>query len=147
MIERVKFPQTHIIAKSTSTMQRKESLDPEGVRVITSLRSDSTLLHCKQNHAFSSNAPIPSQFYMLSYHRDRLLAAARDFHWPAASKVLEDNEGMVKLERVLRDALDVEYYDSHCPQPLKVSPAVAEPGFSSIQTDGAPDPYRFRPKR
>ena len=118
-------------------MRQKESLGPEDIRIITSLRSDSALLHSEQNHAFSKNPPAPSQFYISSYHRDRLLAAARDFQWGPAIKVLEDSDGVAKLEKVLRDALDVEYHDSHYPQPLKASSDIAVSVFASMPTDEA----------
>lgn len=53
-----------------------------GFEIITTLLSDRLL--CPSNAPSVPDSLEPSQFYMLDYHRDRMLAAVQAFGWPEA---------------------------------------------------------------
>lgn len=80
----------------------------DGVAVFTSLRYDRQLLSSPANTAASSPSPEAKQeatpFYLLAHHRDRMLAAAEHFGYPAeATAVLESLE---LFSRRLQEAVD-----------------------------------------
>ena len=85
-------------------IQRPES--SSDFQVFTSLRSDSLLTH------------QDSQSYMLSFHRDRLLAAQKAFHWPVT--MFSGPDGLQDLEQCLHEHLASTYDDPLYPKPLKV---------------------------
>lgn len=66
--------------------------------VFTSLRYDTQLLHCSDNDAEEVSFASPSPFYMLRYHRDRLLEAAEYFGW---EKVVERLQDGIALQKTL----------------------------------------------
>ena len=49
----------------------------ESVGLVTSIRRDQLLLTVKENASFAPSRLMPCPFYMLSFHRDRILAAAQ----------------------------------------------------------------------
>lgn len=53
-------------------------------------------------HSFGQ---FPGPFYMLPYHRDRLLRAATHWKWTKAVTSIEGPEGLERLEAFLHDAL------------------------------------------
>lgn len=75
--------------------------------LFSSLRHDPILPSIRQNtslsalHAPSASDPT-SPFYMLPYHRDRMLNASRHFDWPAAVEALEGEAGLLALDAALR---------------------------------------------
>ncbi|MCJ1352566.1 MAG: hypothetical protein MMC33_002550 [Icmadophila ericetorum] len=107
-------------------------------QIFTSLRSDALLLTCPQNHQHSSSPPTPTQFYMLNYHRDRLLAAAQAFNWDHAIRVLSGNNGLAKLDSQLHEHLLSAYGDANYPDPLKVRVEISWP--SSLSVTSSPTP-------
>ncbi|KAF1976754.1 hypothetical protein BU23DRAFT_404739, partial [Bimuria novae-zelandiae CBS 107.79] len=58
--------------------------------LFTSLRYDPLLLSSEENSLPILNFQSPSPFYMLVYHRDRMLEAAQHFDFHAVAKKLED---------------------------------------------------------
>jgi hypothetical protein len=56
----------------------------DNFEIITTLLSDKLLLECPSNAPFTPDSWESSQFYMLDYHRDRMLAAVKAFQWPEA---------------------------------------------------------------
>ena len=83
--------------------------------IFTSLRYDPQLLECPENTAASSLAS-PTPFYLLSHHRDRMLAAATHFQYPpAATAILQSLEA---FEQKLQEAVDASPFAPA--QPLKV---------------------------
>ncbi|KAF2185980.1 hypothetical protein K469DRAFT_687416 [Zopfia rhizophila CBS 207.26] len=60
----------------------------------TSLRYDPLLLESPQNSLPTLNFISPSPFYMLVYHRDRMLEAAQHFEFNAVAKKLEDGKAL-----------------------------------------------------
>lgn len=69
----------------------KQSLDSD-FHIITSLRYDPILLTSTVNSQPTLNFVSPSPFYMLVYHRDRLLEAAQHFEFEEVVKSLADGK-------------------------------------------------------
>ncbi|KAI0402554.1 putative 4-amino-4-deoxychorismate protein [Xylaria palmicola] len=76
----------------------------EGLRLFTTIRCDPELLKVPDqgfsNAGWNQN---PSPFYMLDFHRDRMLKAAIYWGWDAAIKTLEGEQGLRHLEAFLRE--------------------------------------------
>lgn len=92
------------------------SLDFE---IFTSIRGDMILTESKLNTELSTTSQ-PSQFYMLRYHRDRMLAAAEEFGWSKAIEALDKSAGLLLLERKLFEHLENECGNLNHHNPLKV---------------------------
>ncbi len=91
----------------------EDALDKE-FNVITTLRTDPLLQTSLENEALS---PVGSQkLYMLAYHRDRLLAAAKAFN--RTGSVLDAEDGVANLGRIIQKHLS---FDRIASEPLKVS--------------------------
>lgn len=58
--------------------------------IFTATRYDPILLDSEVNGSLSFSSPSP--FYMLVYHRDRMLEAARHFQWPKVIETLLDGK-------------------------------------------------------
>ena len=87
--------------------------------IMTSIRSDAILKFTP----FSPNSSFmerPSQFYMLSYHFDRMLAAANEFCWLQTAKSFGGENGIARLESALKQHLYNTYGNADYPCPLKV---------------------------
>ena len=83
-------------------------------QIISTIRYDPLLIYSEENtrvNAAINNtlAKIPTPFYMLSYHRDRMLASAKAFGWNASP--LEGPEGFEKLLDLLQDHLQSWHSD------------------------------------
>ncbi|MCJ1270916.1 hypothetical protein MMC22_010813 [Lobaria immixta] len=87
--------------------------------IFTSIRGDIILVESELNTELSTTSQ-PSQFYMLRYHRDRMLAAAEEFGWSEAIEALNESAGLLLLERSLFEHLEHEYSNSIHQNPLKV---------------------------
>lgn len=87
--------------------------------IFTSMRADMILAASELNAELSTTGQ-PSGFYMLGYHRDRMLAAAHAFDWSEAIATLDGSAGLRLLERKLFEHLELEYGDSNHGNPLKV---------------------------
>lgn len=91
--------------------------------IISSVRSDGTLVYSQENTLVNATmastlARSPTQFYMLNYHRERMLIAAEAFGWN--SSPLEGPKAFTKLQQMLHDHLGREYNDKNYAAPLKV---------------------------
>lgn len=87
--------------------------------ISTSIRGDMILAESELNSKVSTNSQ-PSQFYMLRYHRDRMLAAAKEFGWSEAIEALDESAGLLLLERRLCEHLEHVNGNSNLQNPLKV---------------------------
>lgn len=94
-------------------------MDPADFEIFTSIRSDVVLKDSPFNTSLSG-AGEPSQFYMLRYHRDRLLSAANQFNWPEVIKFLSSSACAHILEIKLLEHLLHKYGSSSYLEPLKV---------------------------
>lgn len=74
---------------------------PPPLQIFTSIRYDPLLATHPVNNLFKG----PNPFYMLSHHRDRLLAAAEHFKWPQACSVLSSDAGLKSLHQTLTQAV------------------------------------------
>ncbi|KAF2643686.1 hypothetical protein P280DRAFT_214707 [Massarina eburnea CBS 473.64] len=69
---------------------------PTEFHLFTSLRYDPILLTSSENSQSWLNYVSPSPFYMLIYHRDRMLEAAQHFDFHAVAAKLQDGEALHK---------------------------------------------------
>lgn len=94
-------------------------MDPADFEIFTSIRSDDLLKRSPYNTNLSG-AGEPSQFYMLCYHRDRLISAANHFNWTEVITFLSGSASAHILEAKLLEHLLHKYGSSSCLEPLKV---------------------------
>lgn len=81
-------------------------MDISSFQLFSSLRYDPLLLQNEDNTMLSNQRGNPSPFYMLRYHRDRLLKAARYFQWKEISSRLEGEDGLKRFEQDLMDKVN-----------------------------------------
>lgn len=90
--------------------------------VFSSIRCDQLLTRSPHNTQISyHDCNTPSQFYMLRFHRDRMLAAVDELGWIEARGFLEGPSGVVRLMQVLQDHFVDSHDSAQVSQPLKVS--------------------------
>ncbi|KAK7535168.1 uncharacterized protein J3D65DRAFT_630320 [Phyllosticta citribraziliensis] len=120
--------------------------------VFTSLRYDPQLSTCHQNNSPLCSFKSDSPFYMLRYHRDRMLEAALFFEWSAVANQLAGDKGGEMLETALLREVqtwllarkphgDIELATKE--KPLEKSPLKIRVLFSptgAMQTDMTPVP-------
>ena len=89
--------------------------------LFSSLRYDPGVLQSSENASVSC-AGTPSPFYMLRYHRDRMLLAAEYFQWDRAASRLADDAGLERLNQELEDEVKSWFASNNAPdsQSLKV---------------------------
>ena len=91
--------------------------------IISTIRSDAILLYSHENTWINStimdtSATSPVQFYMLSYHRDRMLDSAQAFGRDTSP--LEGPKAFKELLGMLHDHLHSKYNDRTYTAPLTV---------------------------
>lgn len=91
--------------------------------IISTIRSDAILLGSQQNTRVNATinstlARSPIQFYMLSYHRDRMLASAKAFGWDTSP--LEGPQAFKLLLNMLHDHLHSKFNGRTYIAPLMV---------------------------
>lgn len=94
-------------------------MGPVDCEIFTSIRSDVVLTDSRFNTSLSGTGE-PSQFYMLRYHRDRLLSAAKQFNFTEAIRFLSGSASAHILELKLREYLLHKFGSSSYLEPLKV---------------------------
>ncbi len=73
-------------------------------RLFTSLRYDSILLESTNNGGLSAPKQPFSPVYMLRYHRDRLVEAAKEFHLdPILAQLEQNHQGLFFLHKTIMD--------------------------------------------
>lgn len=79
-------------------------------QLFTSLRYDRSLLPLRDIHPHDLgwNTEKSSPFYMLDYHRDRMLKAASHWGWTNAIGTITGADGLVRIESFLFENLDLE---------------------------------------
>ena len=113
-------------------------MDPPPIdtfEIISTIRSDGNLLHSEENTLTnvimtSKTGNFPIQFYMLSYHQERLLATAKAFGWKTTFRTkalgsnttapLEGLEAFAKLKQLLHIHLREKYAEWNFSAPLMV---------------------------
>jgi len=105
-------------------------------QLFTSLRYDPLLTSLPINtEAWDSDVKEPSPFYMLPYHRDRLVEAAEHFGWTETADSLRGPEGFATLLKKLNDGLANL---THSQTPLRVRVLLNHDGSSRIETNPTP---------
>ncbi|KAI1303443.1 putative 4-amino-4-deoxychorismate protein [Xylaria venustula] len=84
----------------------------DGLSLFTTIRCDQELLRANDETSLDIGwNQIPSPFYMLDLHRDRMLKGAVHWGWDAAIRTLDGEDGLKTLEAFLRenvtDAVDM----------------------------------------
>lgn len=103
------------------------SLDDPDFQLFSSLRYDPILVSCGANTVLDKSA---SPFYMLPFHRDRILQAAEYFNWPSAIKELSGSGGLEVFRRQLELAIDTTSNT-----PLRVRTVVDHVGNIKVETN------------
>lgn len=107
--------------------------------IISTIRSDGILTHSQLNTWVNATTDgnlgrEPVQFYMLKYHRDRMLAAATAFYWDTSP--LEGPEAFADLLNILHDHLEREYGDRNYSAPLKLRVALSANCKFTVTSNG-----------
>lgn len=81
----------------------------EGFDIISTIRSDGILYSSEANTMINAHmgSTRSIQFYMLSYHQERMLVSARAFGWN--TDALEGFDGWNRLLHLLHDHLLLKY--------------------------------------
>ncbi|OIW23622.1 hypothetical protein CONLIGDRAFT_136852 [Coniochaeta ligniaria NRRL 30616] len=104
--------------------------------LFTSLRYDPNLnnVPTRKLEYAGWNHAHESPFYMLDLHRDRLLRAAKHWHWDRAIEALEGEAGLQRLSDYLTKTL-VDAQKT----PLRVKVTVSEKGILQCESSAAPE--------
>ncbi|PQE04816.1 aminodeoxychorismate lyase protein [Rutstroemia sp. NJR-2017a BBW] len=109
------------------------SQDPD-FQLFTSLRYDPILLQSPINtQSWPLPSPSPSPFYMLPYHRDRLLQAATHFNWPSAISSISGPSGFENLLQHLTTTIDIQ-----SSIPLRIRVLLSHAGTLTIESNPVP---------
>lgn len=115
------------------------SLTSDNFNIISTIRSDAILLHSQENTRLNAtiNSTIsssPVQFYMLGYHRDRMLASAKAFDWDTSP--LEGPKAFKMLLKMLHSHLRSKYGHQTHAAPLMLRIAFSANGKFTITSNG-----------
>jgi 4-amino-4-deoxychorismate lyase len=110
-------------------------------QLFTSLRYDPLLLRSDENSRSILNIVAPSPFYMLAYHRDRMVEAAQHFDFLEVEKTLRDGKALHE-ELLKRTNSEIEKTGKD------VAMKVSDPsrGFESWLTEVSSDSYSTKPQ-
>ncbi|KAL6704994.1 Aminodeoxychorismate lyase [Coniothyrium glycines] len=111
---------------------------PEDFQLFTSLRYDPLLLTSEENSRPDLNFVSPSPFYMLAYHRDRMVEAAQHFDFHNVERRLSDGEALHKYLQEKVDIFTKDLTPAGKDTPLKIRILFDKHG--SIATDMSPIP-------
>lgn len=95
--------------------------------LFSSLRFDVQLVESSANSALSMS---PSPFYLLPYHRDRMLEAATHFKWPLAAERISGSQGLQLILQRLEASVDIK---SSTPQ--RVRTVLQHDGSIKVETN------------
>ncbi|KAH7342353.1 aminotransferase [Rhexocercosporidium sp. MPI-PUGE-AT-0058] len=108
-------------------------------QLFSSFRYDPLLLPLTINTAaWDGEIKFFSPFYMLPYHRDRMLQAAEHFGWTKAAETIRGTEGFNFLLRKLHEAIDV-----NSETPLKVRTLLSHDGEITVESNPVPKVERW----
>ncbi|KAF7954290.1 hypothetical protein EAE96_005419 [Botrytis aclada] len=103
-------------------------------QLFTSLRYDPILVQSSQNiESWPLPSPSPSPFYMLPYHRDRLLQAATHFSFLPAMNAITGVSGFQHLLSTLSSSIDTQ-----SPTPLRIRIVLDPNGTLTIESNPVP---------
>lgn len=106
-----------------------------GFQLFTSLRYDCKLLELGSSYPndLGWNTAESSPFYMLDYHRDRMLRAATHWGWTNAIETIKGTDGLVRLQAFLSANLDLKDVT-----PKRVKVVLTEDGDLSLEASSVP---------
>ncbi|KAI9768847.1 MAG: hypothetical protein M1840_004661 [Geoglossum simile] len=108
--------------------------------LFSSLRYDPGLLQSPENASVSCAPGTPSPFYMLRYHRDRMLLAAEYFQWDSAALRLAGDAGLERLNQELEAEVMNWFAPNSAPdsQSLKIRTLLTSAGGLTIELSPVP---------
>ena len=99
-------------------------------QLFSSLRYDPLLDPLVVNtEAWDGDRPSGSPFYLLPYHRDRMLQAAEHFGWNTAASRISGPAGLTRLVSTLSEAVDVQ-----SSKPLRIRVLLDQDGTIAIES-------------
>lgn len=101
--------------------------------LFTSLRYDPILFESSANSETWPTKSTQTPYYMLPYHRDRMLQAAEHFQWTEAISKLAGEEGLENLLKTLESSIS-----SSCQDALRVRVLVHQNGDLTIESGKVP---------
>lgn len=111
----------------------------EHFHLFTSLRYDPILSQVKDvgsgSHGWNFDKSSP--FYMLDYHRDRMLRAASYWGWTKAAATIEGPEGLAELEALLFDNLKLSQH-TETADPMRVKVLLSRDGKFGVESSTVP---------
>jgi 4-amino-4-deoxychorismate lyase len=118
-------------------MDRDSNISSKDFQILTSVRGDLMLAKCPENNRFSSFPAHCCKYYLLEYHRDRMLAAAHDFGWDLAAQKFAGPDGLRCLEILLDDHVRGKWSGESIPTidtPLKLRILLSKAGELTISS-------------
>lgn len=111
----------------------------EDFQLFTSMRFDCILesVRDKTRCDLGWNSERPSPFYMLDYHRDRMLKAATHWGWTKAVATIEGSHGLARLHSFLRETLEQDGRWEN-KQPLRLRVILSQDGMLALESFVAP---------
>lgn len=108
----------------------------ENFKLFTSLRFDLSLLQLEgsQQDDVGWNSSKPSAYYMLDYHRDRMLKAASYWGWEQAVAAIEGPTGLARLESFITEQLGQDTSGD----PRRVKVLLSQQGQLSLESSVVP---------
>ncbi|ROV93765.1 hypothetical protein VSDG_07005 [Cytospora chrysosperma] len=106
----------------------------DNFQLFTSLRYDPTLLVNNQPGCCGWNSKQRSAFYMLDYHRDRMLRAATYWGWEKAIAAIEGPEGLARLESFLTQKIKPQSDD----KPMRLKVLLSQQGDLGLESTHVP---------
>ena len=106
--------------------QEAHIVESPDYELFSSLRYDPQLGSAVDRGVLQAEGQLPTSkdFYMLTFHRDRMLSAATHFQWKAAITAITGTEGLLRLEQALSDAVSAHHNETSENEhnaPLRVS--------------------------
>lgn len=114
-------------------------------QLFSSLRYDPLLTSLPINtESWDGETKPRSPFYMLPYHRDRMLQAAEHFGWTKAADTIRGPEGFAHLVSRLNKA-----FDTKSPTPLRIKTLLSYEGVITFESNPTPavSEWNLFPKR
>ena len=113
--------------------------DEPDFQLFSSLRYDPLLTSLSINTEHWDDENVTgSPFYMLPFHRDRLLEAAKQFGWKAAISQVAGKEGFSRLLKKLNEAIP-----PNSTTPLRVRALLSRDGIITVETNPTPPVSKF----
>lgn len=100
-----------------------------GFQLFSSLRYDPILVSAANTKNGDGSLQYAGPFYMLPYHRDRILQAAQHFRWTTVVSCISGDAGLAYLAAQLSATVDVQ-----SPRPLRVKVLLDQDGNITVET-------------